>query len=83
VTTIGEFRDGVTGSYPEIVFSGKNPLLYENKSKFNAKPLKSPKHEISFWVGLYAPGDHSETAETVHRIKSQSNDRARPKTFER
>ena len=30
----------------------------------------------------YGPGDHAETVEKGHRVKSQSYVRARPKTFE-
>jgi len=32
-------------------------------------------------ISGYTSFDHVETAETGHRIKSQSNVRARPKTF--
>jgi len=54
--------------------------VYGNRFKFNAKPPKFPKYENVF---ACAPGDHAETEEIGHQIKSQSYVRARPTTFKR
>src|SRR6218665_3295993 len=46
---------GVYGIIPLNQFLLLKSHLYENRSSFNAKVPKSPKHEISFWLRTWRP----------------------------
>src|SRR6218665_3249586 len=84
-TTIGVFS-GVYGIISPNEFLLLKPRLYEYTPKFNVKLPKSTKHKISFWLCPWQPyrdspnrSSNKVTAQTGHRIKSQSYVRVRQK----